>query len=139
MASQGNSPNVSGPLASMFTGEVLAAISAEESVDKLAQQQIDIEQRATAAASATAAAATAAEVEATASALLGSVGLPDQHEVPPVGEVKRCAWRKPELGRKSVYSLRTKHLGHINAHDNRRENTAINLVERAHCLIGVIV
>ena len=80
MASQGNSPNVSGPLASMFTGEALAAISAEEHVDKLAQQQIDIEQRATAAAAAaaTAAAATAAEVEATASALLGSVGLPVQ-------------------------------------------------------------
>ncbi len=87
MASQGNSPNVSGPLASMFTGEALAAISAEESVDKLAQQQIDIEQRATAG-GATAAAGTAAEEgEATASALLGSVGLPVQHgsaeRVPP--------------------------------------------------------
>ena len=75
MASQGSSPNVSGPLAGMFTTEAQQAIIAEEAADLLAQEQ-NIEQATIAAAAATAAAA--AETEATASALLGSVGLPAQ-------------------------------------------------------------
>ena len=76
MASQSSSPNVSGPLAGMFTTEAQQAIIAEEAADLLAQEQ-NIEQATIAAAAATAAAA--AETEATASALLGSVGLPAQH------------------------------------------------------------
>ena len=82
MASQGNSQHVLGPLASMFTGEALSAISAEEHADKLAQEKFDIEQQSIAAATATAAAEAEASAAATASAeadaLLGSVGLPTQ-------------------------------------------------------------
>ena len=77
MASQSSSPNVSGPLAGMFTTAAQQAIIAEEAADLLTQEQ-NIE-RATIAAAAATAAAAAAEVEATASALLGSVGLPVQH------------------------------------------------------------
>ena len=86
MASQSSSPNVSGPLAGMFTTEAQQAIIAEEAADLLAQEQ-NIERATIAAAAATAAAAAAAEVEATASALLGSVQLPvqqaahDNHEL----------------------------------------------------------
>ena len=77
MASQSSSPNVSGPLAGMFTTAAQQAIIAEEAADLLTQEQ-NIERATIAAAAATAAAA--AETEATASALLGSVGLPVQQE-----------------------------------------------------------
>ena len=43
MASQGSSPNVSGPLAGMFTTEAREAIAAEEAADLLVQEQ-NIEQ-----------------------------------------------------------------------------------------------
>ena len=75
MASQSSSPNVPGPLAGMFTTAAQQAIIAEEAADLLTQEQ-NIERATIAAAAATAAAA--AETEATASALLGSVGLPVQ-------------------------------------------------------------
>ena len=66
MASSGT-PNVSGPMSSMFTEGVLSVISTEEHADKLTQQQLDIEQAAIAAAAA-AAAATAEASAATAAA-----------------------------------------------------------------------
>ena len=67
MASHDLSPNVSGPLASMFSEEARAAIIAEELAEQT-QHAADIEQTRIAAAATAAAATAEAEATATASA-----------------------------------------------------------------------